>query len=80
MISESSITAISHLFCGDIDGYYTYKTGAKLVSFLINILVQTMYTNLDFPPDGYMYIIKLLSCLIPTRLIISLILFLERNI
>ena len=33
MISESSITAISHLFCGDIDGYYTYKTGAKLVSF-----------------------------------------------
>lgn len=33
MISESSITAISHLFCGDIDGYYTYKTGANLVTF-----------------------------------------------
>ena len=33
MIGEDSITAISHLFCGDIDGYYSYKSGSKLVSF-----------------------------------------------
>lgn len=33
MISEDSITKISHLFCGDTEGYYSYKTGPKLVSF-----------------------------------------------
>ena len=33
MISEDSIKAISHLFCGDVDGYYVYKAGPKLVSF-----------------------------------------------
>lgn len=33
MISDSSLRQISHMFCGDIDGYYSYKTGAELVSF-----------------------------------------------
>lgn len=33
MISEGSLRQISHMFCGDIDGYYSYKTGAELVSF-----------------------------------------------
>lgn len=33
MISEDSITRISHLFCGDEGGYYSYKTGPRLVSF-----------------------------------------------
>lgn len=33
MISESSIKQISLIFCGDIDGYYSYKTGAVLVDF-----------------------------------------------
>lgn len=33
MISENSITRISHLFCGDEGEYYSYKTGPKLVSF-----------------------------------------------
>jgi len=33
MLSEESITTISHLFCGDIEGYYSYKTGPKLISF-----------------------------------------------
>ena len=33
MISEDSITRIPHLFCGDEGGYYSYKTGPKLVSF-----------------------------------------------
>jgi hypothetical protein len=33
MISDSSIKTISSIFCGDIEGYYEYKTGAKLVRF-----------------------------------------------
>lgn len=33
MISEDSIKQISHIFCGDIEGYYQYKSGPKLVSF-----------------------------------------------
>ena len=33
MISEESITQISHIFCGDTEGYYLYKTGPKLVAF-----------------------------------------------
>lgn len=33
MLSEESLKEISCVFCGDIEGYYLYKTGAKLVSF-----------------------------------------------
>lgn len=33
MLSEHSITYISHLFCGDIKEYFSYKTGPQLVSF-----------------------------------------------
>ena len=33
MISNDSLTAIAHIFCGDIDGYYSYKSGPQLVSF-----------------------------------------------
>jgi serine/threonine protein kinase len=33
MISENSLRQISHIFCGDIDDYYTYKTGSQLVQF-----------------------------------------------
>ena len=33
MISADSLTAIAHIFCGDIEGYYSYKSGPKLVSF-----------------------------------------------
>lgn len=33
MISEGSIKEISHLFCGDIEGYFSYKSGPQLVSF-----------------------------------------------
>ena len=33
MISEDSITQMAHIFCGDITGYYSYKSGPKLVSF-----------------------------------------------
>ena len=33
MISQDSIKQISHLFCGDIEGYYSYKSGPQLVAF-----------------------------------------------
>ncbi len=33
MISEDSIKQISQIFCGDIEGYYSYKSGPKLVGF-----------------------------------------------
>lgn len=33
MISENSLGQISHIFCGDTAGYFSYKSGSKLVSF-----------------------------------------------
>lgn len=33
MISEDVLQTISHMFCGDIEGYYSYKSGPKLVNF-----------------------------------------------
>ena len=33
MISQDTIKEISSIFCGDIEGYYTYKSGGKLVQF-----------------------------------------------
>ena len=33
MISENSLRQISHIFCGDTGGLYSYKSGPKLVSF-----------------------------------------------
>ncbi len=33
MLSEDTIKYIAELFCGDIQGCYTYKTGSKLVGF-----------------------------------------------
>lgn len=33
MISENSLKEIAHIFCGDKEGFYSYKTGAALVAF-----------------------------------------------
>lgn len=33
MLSENSLKQISHIFCGDTEGYYVYKSGPKLVVF-----------------------------------------------
>lgn len=33
MISDDTLQTISHIFCGDIEDYFSYKTGPKLVSF-----------------------------------------------
>lgn len=33
MISQDTLKQISSIFCGDIEDYYTYKSGSKLVGF-----------------------------------------------
>lgn len=33
MITSDTIREVSEIFCGDISGYYTYKSGPKLVEF-----------------------------------------------
>lgn len=38
MLSSDSLKEISSVFCGDIEGYYTYKTGSKLVQFFNSYL------------------------------------------
>lgn len=49
MISEESITQISHLFCGDTEGYYLYKTGPKLVAFFNQYLGSNDIYKSGFP-------------------------------
>lgn len=36
MISENTLQTISKIFCGDIEGFYSYKTGPQLVGFFNN--------------------------------------------
>lgn len=36
MISENTLKQISHIFCGDTEEYYVYKSGSQLVSFFNN--------------------------------------------
>ena len=48
MLSDSTIKQISQMFCGDIEGYYTYKTGPQLVSFF-----NTYYTVGDEYKSGF---------------------------
>ncbi|OCN02002.1 hypothetical protein A7X67_04405 [Clostridium sp. W14A] len=33
MITNDTLQAISHMFCGDTEGYFSYKTGPRLVGF-----------------------------------------------
>lgn len=33
MISNDTLQAISHIFCGDLEGFFSYKSGPKLVNF-----------------------------------------------
>lgn len=62
MISENSLRQISDIFCGDTSGFYSYKSGPKLVSFLIGTLMLQTDMVKDFRPDGHMCMISLLLC------------------
>ena len=47
MLSDNTIKQIALMFCGDTEGYYSYKSGPKLVEFFnttasfIHILLAT---------------------------------------
>ena len=48
MISESTLKQIAKLFCGDTEGYYTYKSGPQLIDFF-----NTYYAAEDYYYNGF---------------------------
>lgn len=48
MISEATLRSVSEIFCGDIQGFYSYKSGPKLVSFF-----NTHYNSKDQYQQGF---------------------------
>lgn len=63
MISEESITQISHLFCGDTEGYYLYKTGPKLVAFFNQYLGSNDIYKSGFPSRWVYVYNKIIDCI-----------------
>lgn len=49
MISEDTLTQISHIFCGDIEGFFSYKSGSKLVAFFNTYFNQNDKYGQGFP-------------------------------
>lgn len=49
MISESTMRNIADIFCGNIAGYYSYKSGPQLVSFFNNYYNATDQYQQGFP-------------------------------
>ena len=49
MISESTIQSIAKIFCGDIEGYYSYKSGPALVGFFNRYFGDTDRYGQGFP-------------------------------
>ena len=49
MISSESIKEISSIFCGDIEGFYTYKQGYKLVEFFNSYFGTSDVYSSGFP-------------------------------
>lgn len=63
MISEELITQISHLFCGDTEGYYLYKTGPKLVAFFNQYLGSNDIYKSGFPSRWVYVYNKIIDCI-----------------
>jgi len=56
MISENSLRQISDIFCGDTQGFYSYKTGPKLVAFFNQYFDSTDKYGQGFPSRwAYVY-------------------------
>lgn len=56
MISENSLRQISDIFCGDTSGFYSYKSGPKLVSFFNRYFNATDRYGQGFPSRwAYVY-------------------------
>lgn len=49
MISQETLQRISHMFCGDEEGYFSYKTGSKLVKFFNTYFQQNDKYGQGFP-------------------------------
>lgn len=70
MISEDAIKQISQIFCGDIQGYYSYKTGAQLVSFFNQYFHANDRYHSGFP-SRWAYVYDKLVDMLNTRTIDS---------
>lgn len=46
MISDATLKEVSHIFCEDVEGYFSYKSGPKLVNFSMNTIVGKFYCAL----------------------------------
>jgi len=66
MISESTLRTISEIFCGDIQGYYSYKSGPKLVSFFNAFYGANDQYQQGFP-SRWAYVYNKLAELINTK-------------
>lgn len=75
MLGSDSLKEISHIFCGDVEGFYLYKQGYKLVEFFnTNFGSKDVYRS-GFP-SRWAYVYDKLVELINNRQIDSfLILF-----
>lgn len=56
MISQETLQRISHMFCGDEEGYFSYKTGSRLVGFFNTYFQQNDKYGPGFPSRwAYVY-------------------------
>ena len=56
MLSDNSLRHISDMFCGDIEGFYSYKSGPKLVAFFNQSFNGTAKYGQGFPSRwAYVY-------------------------
>ena len=63
MISENSLRQISHIFCGDTDGFYAYKSGSNLVNFFNQYFQGSDKYTQGFPSRWFYVYDKLASLL-----------------
>lgn len=68
VISESSLKQISHIFCGDVGEFYSYKTGPKLVAFF-NQYFHTEDIYKQGFPSRWAYVYDKLASMINTNTI-----------
>jgi hypothetical protein len=56
LISKETLQRISHMFCGDEGGYFSYKTGSRLVEFFNTYFQQNDRYGQGFPSRwAYVY-------------------------
>lgn len=59
MLSDNTIRFVAEVFCGDIQGYYSYKSGPKLVNFFNQFFGYSDVYQQGFPSRwAYTYNLK----------------------